>query len=172
MRKTLSIAIIFICILENIQAQKGEKSISVGPLISFPLDNTTPKFLTGLGLEVIGQYNFSKKSAILLQTSLAFYGVDDRLGYQMFHSQIFSLKGGYKYQIGASGFFTNVLAGIETESRYSLVFYSFTLGAGKRFTMKNSNFIDAGIDYIAGDTERRINVKATFSLLRRPKDMH
>lgn len=171
MTKTVIIVMIFISLLESVQAQKGEKSISLGPLISFPLDRYIyPRCLkSGVGLEAIGQYNFSNKSALLLQTILASYGIRrESINYcEVPRSSISSLKGGYRYQFANTGFFTNVLAGIDSYDGFTSI--SFTFGAGKRFTVKNVYFIDTGIDYIDGDTESRVNIKATFSLLRRPK---
>ena len=80
---------------------------------------------------------------------------------------IISLKGGYKYDIGSSGFFVNGLVG--TDINNGAPAPSLTLGGGKRFSVKDVYFIDAGIDLIAGDTQGRVNIKAAFSILQRPK---
>jgi hypothetical protein len=77
------------------------------------------------------------------------------------------LKGGYKYDISTSKFFINGLVGTDIYSDGPAV--SFTLGGGKRFSIKDVYFIDAGIDFIGGDTEQRINIKVSFSIFQRPK---
>ncbi len=156
------------------EAQKGEKSIAGGLLLAFPentniiyMDNRT--WNTGVGLEAIGQYNFTEKSAALLQLQLtrftgrAYYYPDTHFP-AAFMS--LSLKGGYRYQFTASGFYTNVFAGVESgNDGWSI---PAALGFGKRFTVKDVYFLDAGIDYTGGYI-RRYNIKLVFSLLRRPK---
>lgn len=163
---------IFIGLFESVGAQKNEKSISAGPLVSFPLDkHVIPAYRTGPGLEVMGQYNISDKSALLLQTVLASYGSTNGItGYRMNGISLFSLKGGYKYRFSPSGYYLDALVGTDTESPGHFTSISYTIGGGKRFMIKKIYFIDAGIDYIDGDVVRRLNIKATFSLLRRYKN--
>ena len=142
-------------------------------MISFPLRKFGYQsyLKTGAGLEAIGQYNFSNKSALLLQITFASYRIRDGLSpYPGNLLQLLSLKGGYRYQFGASGFFIEGLAGTDIDLADGFSTISFTLGAVKRFTVREDYFIDVGIDYIDGDAERRLNIKGVFSLLRRPKE--
>jgi hypothetical protein len=173
MRKTTIILLLVSVVFAKAEAQKGEKSLAAGLLISFPenrniiyMDNRSLN--TGVGLEGIGQYNFTQKSAALLQLQLTRFS--GQVYYNQFSSSFIglSLKGGYRYQFTTSGFYANVLVGVETGSDGSLN-TAAVLGLGKRFAIKDVNFIDAGLDYIIGDISR-FNIKAVFSLLRRPKD--
>ncbi|HEV8081752.1 MAG TPA: hypothetical protein VGP55_01040 [Chitinophagaceae bacterium] len=164
------------------QAQKKEKSISAGLFISFPSDRnhyfSSDNFYNTVGLEVSGQYNFTNKSAIVIQSQLSNYNT--KAGLEKF--TLFSIKGGYRYQFTNSGFYVNILGGIIKESgnvdrqfridsgiTQHVAKFSSTLGAGKRFIVKQSTFIDAGIESIADDGKKRINIKADISILRRPK---
>ena len=156
-----------------IQAQKGAISIAAGPLISIPVglnDTGKPNLKPGAGLVIIGQYNLSDKGALLLQTSLAAYGNSHLLlnytGQTIFISSIY---GGYKYGLGSAGYFINGLAGFSSYSIHAISYTDFVVGAGKRITIKEAFFIDAGVDFVFGDTDNRFNIKAVFSLLRRPK---
>ncbi|MBE7172787.1 MAG: hypothetical protein INR73_19585 [Williamsia sp.] len=153
------------------RAQKGAKSIAAGPLISFPLatesgggrSNLNP----GFGLEAVGQYNLSDKSALLLKATLASWGYKYIFNpYGAKRLTLLTLQGGYKYQFGSSGFFINGLLGTDIELRDTYASISFTVGAGKRFILKNNRFIDAGIDVVGGDAEGRVNLKAIFSLFQ------
>ena len=153
------------------QAQKGDKSIAAGPLISFPVATESrtgqSDLKPGVGLEAIGQYNFSSRSALLLKITLASWGYKKgAITYDTKRLTFLSLQGGYKFQFGNSGFFVNGLVGSDTELQDGFTTISFTLGAGKRFTVRDDRFIDAGIDLIGGDAEGRVNVKVIFSLIQ------
>jgi len=153
------------------EAQKGEKTIAAGLLLAFPETNRViysdnSVYNIGVGLEGIGQFNFTEKSAALLQLQLTGFS-----GYEYYDNLStsfisLSLKGGYRYQFTASGFYTNFLAGVEDGNDGSSM--AAALGIGKRFTVKDVYFLDAGIDYTGGYI-RRYNIKMVFSLLRRPK---
>ncbi|MDP4107494.1 MAG: hypothetical protein Q8935_21380 [Bacillota bacterium] len=169
MRKKVIFTLILVGLFGVAQAQKGDKSIAAGPLISFPIGSDGfPSILkTGGGLEAIGQYNFSNRSALLLKMNLTSWGYKERMsGYGPRRLTFLSLQGGYKYQFGSSGFFINGLAGtdIDLGDRFSTI--SFTLGAGKRFTVKDDRFIDVGVDLAGGDAEGRVNFKVIFSLIQ------
>ncbi len=169
MRKRPVFLILVIGLFQNVEAQKGDKSISAGPLISFPLrGNVIPDVKTGIGIEATGQYNTSTKSALLLQAGLTSFPVQETMNRYNTRFTLLSLKGGYKYDMGSSGVFINGLVGTDIEAGFSTI--SFTIGGGKRFYVKGGHFIDAGIDYIDGDTERRLNIKVAFSLLQRSKN--
>jgi hypothetical protein len=158
------------------EAQKGEKSIAAGVLVALPENKNNIDYLRrswnmGMGLEGIGQYNFTQKSAALLQLQITRYtGFSYSNPYQNDWTYVrtsamtLSLKGGYRYQFTTSGFYANVLAGVESNGLYT----SAALGVGKRFTVKDIYFLDTGIDYTGGFI-RRYNIKAVFSFLRRPK---
>jgi hypothetical protein len=175
MSKTVIIAMILVSLFGAVQAQKGEKSISAGPFLCFPSRGYGYFFDygSGKGLEISGQSNFTNKSSILIQSQLSYYRPQAGIN----NLTLLSLKGGYRYQFGNSGIFTNVLAGILKEFGGDINSHfghgnkslSFTVGAGKRFTIRKVSFIDAGIEYIDGDGITRTNIKATISLLRRPK---
>lgn len=161
-KKTL-ILILVVSLVKVAAAQKGEKSISAGPFLSFPQKlYGYPK--VGLGLEVGGQYNFTNHSSLLLQSQLYSYS---RKQYYYDNLTFLSLKGGYRFQFNNSGIYTNALAGIDLEFPYPGI--GLTVGAGNRFKLKDAFFIDAGIEYVEVNPLRRLNIKATFGLLRRPK---
>jgi hypothetical protein len=177
MRKRILFLLLLSGLLEAVQAQKGEKSIAAGILVVLPENNNTiysdgRTWNMGVGLEGIGQYNFTQKSAALLQLQLnRFTGYDYGYFYEpnvfaKVHTSAItlSLKAGYRYQFTPSGFYANVLAGVESNGLYTTA----ALGVGKRFTVKDIYFLDTGIDYTGGFI-RRYNIKAVFSLLRKPK---
>lgn len=152
------------------QTQKGEKSIAAGPLISIPLGLETQgsAYNTGFGAEIVGQYNFSVKSALLLKTTLATWGIkNSNSRFETNRLTLFTVQGGYKYQFHPSGFSISGLVGVDVDLSDSFTSVSFTLGAGKRFFLKNDRFIDVGIDFVGADAEERVNIKALFSLFRR-----
>ncbi len=165
------ITIIFSFLLFTVYAQKGEKSISAGPFISYPFNTFgyRRRLSTGLGLEATGHYNLSNKSALLLRMGWTFYhqeyGYNDPVRSSI---TLFLFAGGYQYQFGNSGFFANFLAGIENETYDYFNSGAFTLGVGKRFKIKEERFIDSGIDASTG-AESRLNLKVTFSLFQWPK---
>ena len=172
MYKKLIVTLLYGVFFYSVQAQKGGVSIAAGPLISIPVGSSAggeTSLKTGVGLIAIGQYNLSNKGALLLQTSIAGYGTKPmRSNYTGESISIFSLQGGYKYQLGSAGYFINGLTGIDSYSDYGTSI-TFALGAGKRFIIKDVYFIDTGIDYLFGDTDPRFNIKAVFSILQRPK---
>ena len=163
-------------LLNRGEAQKGEKSIAAGILVALPENKNIMysdgrSWNMGVGLEGIGQYNFTQKSAGLLQLQLnRFTGNDYYFSYPNVWTKVhtsvmtISLKAGYRYQFTPSGFYANVLAGVESNGPYSTA----ALGVGKRFTVKDIYFLDTGIDYTGGFI-RRYNIKAVFSLLRKPR---
>ena len=163
---TLLLTSIFIAV----QAQKGDKSIAVGPLLSFPLATESrtgqSDLKPGVGLEAIGQYNLSYRSALLLKMTLASWGYKKGVTYDTKRLTFLSLQSGYKFKFGNSGFFVNGLVGTDTELKDGFTTISFTLGAGKRFTVRDDRFIDAGIDLVGGDAEGRVNFKVIFSLIQ------
>ena len=161
--------LLFTALFGAAQAQKGEKSIAAGPLISFPLEleGTTGDLKPGLGIETIGQYNFSKKSALLLKMTFASWGIkNEAYGYETKRLNFLTFQGGYQYQFGSSGFFINGLLGADIDLQDGYTTGCFTLGIGKRFMIKNDRFIDAGIDLMGADAQERINIKIIFSLFR------
>ena len=164
-------------------AQKGEKSIAAGIFVAlnshkhllYPDGHT---WNNGAGLEVTGQYNFTDKSAALVQIQLTrfsgqFYsnpGITESTS-----TLSFSLKAGYRYQFTPSGFYANVLAGIEggddqdESGDYDKLYVPVAIGIGKRFTIMDNYFIDTGIDYYASGFINRFNLKVVFIVFRRPK---
>src|SRR4051812_25182095 len=124
MQKGLIFSLLLVTLFENVRAQKGYKSISAGALISFPVQSPEfPPYKTGIGLEITGQYHLASRSSLLLQIGLTSLGAkyEESL-------TILSLKGGYKYDIGPSGFFINGLVGTDIDNGW---YPSFTLGGGK-----------------------------------------
>jgi hypothetical protein len=177
MRKRTIILLVMIAgLLSKAEAQKGEKSIAAGVLVALPESKNTiyedgHNYNMGVGLEGIGQYNFTQKSAALLQlqlnrfTGYDYYFTEPNVATKVNTSAMtLCLKAGYRYQFTPSGFYANILAGVESNGLYT----SAALGVGKRFTVKDIYFLDTGIDY-SGGFIRRYNIKAVFSLLRKPK---
>src|SRR6188768_1106054 len=113
MRKKTMFALLLLSLYGMAQAQKGEKSISAGPLISFPLPKSkrgNSDLKTGWGLETIGQYNVSNKSALLVKLTYASWGYkEDATVYGVNRLSLLTIQGGYQYQFGRSGFFINGL---------------------------------------------------------------
>jgi hypothetical protein len=169
MRKRILLLLLLIGLLETAQAQKGEKSIAAGPLISFPLglETRTSNFKTGIGAEIIGQYNVSNRSAVLLKTTLASWAYNERMSADDAKRLTFlTFQGGYRYRFGASGFFVDGLVGVDIDLHDSYPTASFTLGAGRRFMVNEERFFDVGIDIVGADSEERINIKVLFSLFQ------
>src|SRR5690349_2832853 len=99
MVKRLIFLTCFLSFFKGVEAQKGEKSISAGPLISFPFRTSGMEsdLKTGAGLEATGQYNISNKSALLVQTSFTYFGIKKGINTFAESIRLISLKGGYKY---------------------------------------------------------------------------
>jgi hypothetical protein len=168
MRKRVFFLLFLSGLLEAVQAQKGEKNIAAGPLISFPLglESGTSDLKIGPGAEIIGQYNFSNRSALLLKTTLTSWAYKESISsYDVKRLSFLTFQGGYRYQFGASGFFIDGLVGVDIDLHDGYTTGSFTLGAGKRF-IKEERFIDVGIDLVGADAEERVNIKVLFSLFR------
>jgi hypothetical protein len=171
--------ILFVSAIGNLQAQKGEINISAGPLASFASYNYVQGHQTavGVGLEAKGEYNFSNRSAVVVQTGSTFYGLKNHSDTAARHHRtMFSIAAGYKYRFGISGFFANVLVGIDKYSDYNNnspyfgidaaeVPTATMIGVGKRFHVKDNYFIEAGVDFISNSYEEtRVNLKVTCSL--------
>lgn len=165
-------------VFEVAQAQKDQISIAAGPLLSIPLTNNTRSGIsylkTGLGLEGIGQYNFSEKSALLFKATIASWAYKNKVitdsvltHYGNKRLTFLTFQGGYQYQFGTHGIFINGLIGGDIDLHDRSVTRSLTLGAGKRFLMKENRFFDAGIDLVAGHTQTRLNMKIIFSIFQR-----
>jgi hypothetical protein len=167
MPKQLIFLLLLVTLFESVRAQKGERSIAVGLLYALPnKEYLYPASISnGVGLEGIFQYNFTDKSAILFQLQTTFYTVNNDFGSD--NLNLLSIKGGYRYQLTTSGIYANVLGGFEQSTDASF-YIAGALGGGKRFTISQAFFIDAGIDYVVSDINR-FNLKAVFSVSRRPK---
>jgi hypothetical protein len=167
MSKSLILIGVFFFLFITLWAQKGERSIAVGLLYALPnKEDVYPQDISnGVGLEGIFQYNFTDKSAILFQLQTTFYTKYDAFGSD--NLNLLSIKGGYRYRLTASGFYANVLGGVEQDT-YASLNVAGALGVGKRFTISHAFFIDSGIDYVVADMSR-FNFKAVFSVWRRPK---
>ena len=80
---------------------------------------------------------------------------------------IFSVRGGYQYNFSVADFFANLLVGLDKDSYSPFWSYSMRLGAGKRIALKNDHYLNAGVDYVFGDTYSRINLKALIILFQK-----
>ncbi len=173
MRNRLIFLIIFVIFFQVIQAQKGEVCISAGPLLSFGTKAyAIVQLKTGPGLEVGGQYNFTNRSAGVAEAGISSFIIKDRTGPNpgtRYRKQINSFKIGYRYTFGGTGIYSNILYGIDDyQNPITGTSTISILGVGKRFTVKDLYFIDAGIDWISS-IYARFNIKAAFGL-RFPKD--
>jgi hypothetical protein len=147
-------------------AQKGEIQFAAGPLMSFPLglEGFGTNIKIAPGAEIIGQYNFTNRSAFLLKATLHSWRYKEPVpSYGAKRYSILALQGGYRYQFGTSGFFIDGLVGVDIELNESFNSGAFTLGFGKRF-IKEKRFIDVGMDIVGADAEERINIKVLFSI--------
>jgi hypothetical protein len=172
MRSTIIFILLLIALFGEAHAQKGETSIAAGPLLSFPLGdesaNGKSDLKPGIGLEAMGQYNLSDRSALLLKVTFASWSYKDSLQYYYDRKRLtlFTPQAGYRYQFGQSGFFLNGLVGVDIDFHDAFVSGSFTFGGGKRFMMNESRFIDVGVDLIGADGPTRLNIKGLFSLFQ------
>jgi hypothetical protein len=155
----------------KVSTRKGKKSVAAGLLVAVSGNSRTNfnpyeySWGTGLGIEVIGQSIIADKSALLLQLQLTrFRG---SLPYTTPWGERvvtpISLKAGYRYRFTASGFYANVLAGLEHAKSYGM-YLPAAVGVGKRIALKDKYFVDTGIDFTGGFVSR-FNIKAVFSLL-------
>jgi hypothetical protein len=147
-------------------AQKGEIQFAAGPLISFPLglEGFGTNIKIGPGAEIIGQYNFTNRSAFLLKATLHSWKYKEPVpSYGPKWYSILALQGGYRYQFSPSGFFIDGLVGIDIELNDPYNLGAFTLGFGKRF-LRDKRFIDVGMDIVGADGEERINLKVLFNI--------
>ena len=168
MRKTLLFLIVLSGFFEVVQAQKGEKTLTGGPLISIPLglESGTSDINPGIGVELIGQWNISNRSALLLKTTLASWGYKERMTtYGDNRFSLLTFQGGYRYLFGTAGFFADGMVGIDLDLNENYTTGCFTLGLGKRFINKG-RYIDVGIDLVGGDADERLNIKVLFSLFQ------
>ena len=168
MIKKIAFLFLFSGIFELVQAQKGEKTITAGPLISFPLglESASSNFKIGLGVELVGQWNISNRSGLLLKTTLASWGYKERMTtYGDNRFSLLTFQGGYRYLFGTAGFFADGLVGIDLDLHDNYTTVCFTLGLGKRFINKG-RYIDVGVDLVGGDAEERLNIKVLFSLFQ------
>ena len=135
MKKVFLALSCFLFTTTQLLAQKGQASLSVGPLVSFPVDQYANVTKTGYGAEVNGQYGVSPKSNLVIQAALLHYTNDYAYApYKLLH-----VKGGYRYQFGESGFYLNGLAGTELDLSDGFATLAITMGGGKRFTFKNGH---------------------------------
>lgn len=172
MKKGIRFLLVLLGLSGTAQAQKGEISIAGGPLISIPiaLGSWGSPLKIGPGAEIIGQYNFSNRSAFVLKTTVTSWAYKEEVSAndaQRF--SLLSLQGGYRYQFGASGFFVDGLLGVDIDTQDDYNTGVFTIGACKRF-LKKKGFIDVGIDIVGADADERINVKVLFSFFRWNKE--
>ena len=167
--KTIIILLLIASLVGKAEAQKGEKSIAAGLLVAFPESKAYMNYEswnTGVGVEGIGQYNFTNKSALLAQLQLTrFSGLRDYglAVYPIGYTSL-AITAGYRYDFSPSGFYAHFLFGIELNE----MFTPATLGVGKRFRV-NNNFIDAGVEYTGGYITC-YNIRAVYSLLRKTSD--
>lgn len=158
-------------LLAKAEAQKGEKSLAAGVLAAISDNNSTPyngyeySWRTGAGLDVTGQCNITDKSSLLLQFQVTRFRGSSSYTSLLNEPVVttISLKGGYSYQLTSSGFYLNVLIGLEYANHET--YLPAALGVGKRITVNDKYFVDAGIDFTGGFVSR-FNLKAIFSLLR------
>jgi hypothetical protein len=143
-------------------AQKGEKSVSAGGLISFPSNSGDPvvEFKTGWGAEVNGVLMLTNRSGLQVQAGIG--GFQPK--YFPDHWTFYWTKAGYRYQFGTSGFYLNGLLGPEFDLEIGDPFITFTGGGGKRFFFAGKHFIEVGVEYVFGDTENRTNLKLAYGL--------
>jgi hypothetical protein len=167
MNKTIITLLLVAGFFGKASAQKGDKSLAAGLLIAIPQAADYYQYEawnTSAGAEAIGQYNFSNKSAVLLQLQVIHFAGHENYGFSDYPVDFtsISLKGGYRYDFTKSGFYANFLLGVELNGMYTPA----TLGLGKRFQLKN-HFIDAGLDYTGGYIPH-YSLRAVYSLAQKP----
>lgn len=163
MKKIILALLGFLLTTIQLLAQKGQASLSVGPLVSVPVARYSNVSKIGYGAELNGQYGVSPKSSLVAQAAVLHYRDD----YANQPLELLNLKGGYRYQFGASGFYLNGLAGAELDLSDGFTTIAFTLGGGKRFTFTNGRQLDVGLDYLTGDVwVDALNIKVALLLFR------
>ncbi len=174
MRKRILLLLHITGLLGTAHAQKDEKSIAAGLLISIPAgaDGSRSYLKPGIGLEALGQYNFSNRSAVLLKTTLVSWAYQDRIVnyWETKRDSYLTIHAGYGYRFGGSNFFIHGLVGRDIDLHDRFTSFSFTLGAGKRFMVNEDRFFDVGLDLVGADAENRVNIKMLFSLFRGYRD--
>jgi hypothetical protein len=169
MNKTILVVLLVASFFGKAAAQKGNKSLAAGVIIALPQAADYYQFQTwnnGVGAEAIGQYNFSNKSALLLQLQVIHFSGQTNYGFSdtpVDYTSI-SLKGGYRYDFTRSGFYANFLLGVEFYDMYTPA----TLGIGKRFQIKN-HFLDAGIEATGGYVPH-YSIRAVYSLAEKTNE--
>lgn len=166
MRKTLLISSLSFLLCATAYGQKGQKSISAGVLVSQPhaYGGHTAFVKTGFGAEVAGLYQLTERGGIQLQVAVT----DFRNRYFPEHWTVLSTKAGYRHQFGPSRLYLHGSVGPEFDLAIGDPLVSLSVGAGKRFAFKH-RFLDAGIDYVAVNTEPRINLKLAYGLVLKQK---
>jgi hypothetical protein len=169
MKKSTLLILFITGLASSINAQKGEKNIFVGPLVSLPVGGDrfgSTNLKPGLGLEVSGQYGLSDPSALLVQAGFTSWRYKESVAnfYQARSLNFLIIHGGYRYYFGSSGFFINGLAGVDIDLDDSFTTISFNLGAGKRIKINENRNMDLGLDFIGADAENRVNIKALFNI--------
>ena len=169
MNKTILIVAFTIFFVSKVDAQKGETSLAAGVLVAFPQSDPYTLYTswsTGLGVEAIGQYNFTNKSSALLQLQVIHFAGTTSYAFSEHEPRFTSvaLKGGYRIDISPYGFYANALIGFE----FNKMFTPATLGIGKRFQV-GRNFIDLGGE-ATGGVIPHYNIRAVYSLLRKTRE--
>jgi len=166
MKKIFLALLYFLFITTQLLAQKGQASLSVGPLLSFPVAQYSNVSKVGYGAELNGQYGISAKGDLAVRATVLHY-TDD---YAYDPLKLLNLQGGYRYQFGASGFYLNGLAGTELDLSNGFATIVITVGGGKRFTFNNGRQLDVGVDYLAGDIwVNALNLKAAILLFKKQR---
>jgi hypothetical protein len=165
MNKTILVVFLVGSFFGKSAAQKGNKSLAAGLLIAIPEFAgyyQDKSWNNSVGVEGIGQYNFTQKSSALLQLQIIhFTGHYNSGSSEGPRFTSISLKGGYRYDFTRSGFYANFLLGVELYEMNTPA----TLGIGKRFQI-NNHFLDAGIEYTGGYVPH-YSFRAVYSLAQK-----
>lgn len=151
------------------EAQKGNRSLAAGLLVAIPQSDPYMAYESwnnSIGVEGIGQYNFTRKSSVVLQLQIIRFSGASYYSPSVYPTKFTSLalKGGYRYDFSPIDLYANFLLGVELNE----MFTPATLGIGKRFHIHNK-FIDAGVEYTGGYIPH-YSIRAVYSLLQKANE--
>ncbi len=151
-------------------AQQGKNSASIGIFYSSPMKET--KYLNilqpGVGAEFTYEPRLSNRSGILLQAAFATYQAKEEwLYHEKNKISIASFKAAYRFYLAPAGFYLHAGPGLDYYTDYEPMLFALTGGVGKRFALNERYFIDGGVDYVDGSTEKRIHFKVAIGKFRK-----
>ena len=165
--KTASLLLIAMLSFVTTAAQLGKNSISLGPSFSYSLpEGGKPNILKpGPGIDATVQFGVGKRGGVLIQGGIASFKSNEKWTYYDDDKiMILSSKSGYRHFFTPGGFYAHGMIGYDYYTDNEPLSFSVTGGGGRRFAFGRSFFLDAGLDFIDGKTERRLQARLGFGV--------